>query len=117
MGHTGQQCDSAGTHAEQTGRVIVGFEKVCLEERPELVVVAGDVNATMACSIVAAKLLIPSAHIEAGPLSFDRTMPEEINRIVTDRLSDLLLTPSADGDENLLREGADPARIRRVGTR
>ena len=105
----------SGSHAEQTAKVMVGFEKICLEERPDLVVVAGDVNSTMACSIVAAKLIVPSAHIEAGLRSFDRTMPEEINRIVTDRLSDLLLTPSADGDENLLREGADPARIHRVG--
>jgi UDP-N-acetylglucosamine 2-epimerase (non-hydrolysing) len=105
----------SGSHAEQTARVMVGFEKVCLQEKPDLVVVAGDVNSTMACAIVAAKLLIPSAHIEAGLRSFDLTMPEEVNRIVTDRLSELLLTPSPDGDENLLREGADPRRIHRVG--
>jgi UDP-N-acetylglucosamine 2-epimerase (non-hydrolysing) len=105
----------SGTHAEQTAKVLVGFEKVLLEERPDLVVVAGDVNSTLACALAAAKLAIPSAHIEAGLRSFDRTMPEEINRIVTDRLAELLLTPSPDADEHLLREGTDPARIHRVG--
>ena len=105
----------SGSHAEQTAKVMVGFEKICLEERPDLVVVAGDVNSTLACALVAAKLRIPSAHIEAGLRSFDRTMPEEVNRIVTDRLSELLLTPSADADEHLLREGTEPARIHRVG--
>ncbi len=105
----------SGSHAEQTAKVMVGFEKICLEERPDLVVVAGDVNSTLACAIDCAKLRIPCAHVEAGLRSFDLDMPEEVNRIVTDRLCDLLLTPSADGDENLLREGTPPERIFRVG--
>ncbi len=105
----------SGSHAEQTAKVMIGFEKLLLEERPDLVVVAGDINSTLACALVAAKLQLPSAHVEAGLRSFDRTMPEEVNRIVTDRLSELLLTPSADADEHLLREGTDPARIHRVG--
>ncbi len=105
----------SGSHAEQTAKVMVGFEEVCKEKRPDLVVVAGDVNSTMACAIDCAKLFIPCAHVEAGLRSFDLKMPEEINRIVTDRLCDILLTPSADGDENLRREGTDPGRIFRVG--
>jgi UDP-N-acetylglucosamine 2-epimerase (non-hydrolysing) len=91
------------------------FEKVCLAERPDLVVVVGDVNSTVAAALVAAKLLIPVAHVEAGLRSGDRTMPEEINRIVTDRLSDLLLTPSPDGNENLREEGVPPDKIHLVG--
>jgi UDP-N-acetylglucosamine 2-epimerase (non-hydrolysing) len=105
----------SGTHAEQTGRVMMGFEKVCLDERPDLVMVAGDVNSTMACAIDAAKLRIPCAHLEAGLRSFDLAMPEEVNRIVTDRLCEILLTPSADADENLRREGTAPERVFRVG--
>jgi len=105
----------SGSHAEQTARVMVEFEKVCLLERPDLVVVAGDVNSTMACAIDAAKLGIPCAHVEAGLRSFDRTMPEEINRIVCDSLCELLFTPSADGDENLRREGRPESAIHRVG--
>jgi UDP-N-acetylglucosamine 2-epimerase (non-hydrolysing) len=105
----------SGTHAEQTGRIMVEFEKVCLEHQPDLVVVVGDVNSTMACSIVAAKLLIPVAHVEAGLRSFDRTMPEEINRLVTDALARLLFTTSRDADENLKREGIDPQKIHFVG--
>jgi UDP-N-acetylglucosamine 2-epimerase (non-hydrolysing) len=105
----------SGSHAAQTARVMIGFEDVCLAEKPDLVVVVGDVNSTMAAAIVAAKLLIPIAHVEAGLRSFDRTMPEEINRIVTDRLADLLLTPSADGDEHLLAEGVPRERIHLVG--
>jgi UDP-N-acetylglucosamine 2-epimerase (non-hydrolysing) len=105
----------SGSHAEQTAKVMVGFEQICLAERPDLVVVAGDVNSTMACAIDCAKLRIPCAHVEAGLRSFDLDMPEEVNRIVTDRLCDLLFTPSADGDENLLREGTPPGRIFRVG--
>jgi UDP-N-acetylglucosamine 2-epimerase (non-hydrolysing) len=105
----------SGSHAEQTAKVMVGFEQLCLAERPDLVVVAGDVNSTMACAIDCAKLRIPCAHVEAGLRSFDPDMPEEVNRIVTDRLCDILLTPSADGDENLLREGTPPERIFRVG--
>jgi UDP-N-acetylglucosamine 2-epimerase (non-hydrolysing) len=105
----------SGSHAEQTAKVMVGFEQLCLEEKPDLVVVAGDVNSTMACAIDCAKLQIPCAHVEAGLRSFDLAMPEEINRIVTDRLCEILLTPSPDGDENLLAEGTQPERIFRVG--
>ena len=105
----------SGTHAEQTARVMVEFEKVCLRERPDLVVVAGDVNSTVACALDAAKLHIPCAHIEAGLRSNDWQMPEEVNRVVTDRLCHILLTPSPDGDENLLREGTPKERIFRVG--
>ena len=105
----------SGTHAEQTARIMVEFEKVCMREKPDLVVVVGDVNSTMACTIVAAKLLIPVAHVEAGLRSFDRTMPEEINRLVTDALADVLFTTSRDADENLKREGVDPKKIHFVG--
>jgi UDP-N-acetylglucosamine 2-epimerase (non-hydrolysing) len=105
----------SGTHAEQTARVMTSFEKVCLDERPDWVVVVGDVNSTMACTLVAAKLLIPVAHVEAGLRSNDRTMPEEINRIVTDALADVLFTTSRDADENLKREGVDPSKIFFVG--
>jgi UDP-N-acetylglucosamine 2-epimerase (non-hydrolysing) len=105
----------SGSHAEQTARVMTAFEPVCLRENPEWVVVVGDVNSTMACTLVASKLGIKTAHVEAGLRSFDRTMPEEINRLVTDALADLLLTPSADADENLKREGVDPSKIRLVG--
>ena len=100
----------SGTHAEQTARVMVEFEKVCIREKPDLVVVVGDVNSTMACTIVAAKLLIPVAHVEAGLRSFDRAMPEEINRLVTDALADILFTTSRDADENLKREGVDASK-------
>ena len=105
----------SGTHAKQTARIMVEFEKVCMAEKPNLVVVVGDVNSTMACTIVAAKLLIPVAHVEAGLRSFDGTMPEEINRLVTDVLSNLLFTTSRDADENLKREGIDPSKIHFVG--
>ena len=91
----------SGSHAEQTGKVMIELEKVFAAERPDLISVVGDVNSTVAAALVAAKMLIPIAHVEAGLRSFDRSMPEEINRIVTDRLADLLLTPSPDGDENL----------------
>jgi UDP-N-acetylglucosamine 2-epimerase (non-hydrolysing) len=105
----------SGSHAVQTAAVMVGFEKVCLAEKPDWVVVFGDVNSTVACTLVAVKLGIRVAHVEAGLRSGDRTMPEEINRIVTDSIADLLLTPSADGNENLRREGVPGARIRLVG--
>ena len=105
----------SGSHAEQTAKVLVGFEKVCLEEKPDLVVVAGDVNSTLACAIDAAKALVPCAHVEAGLRSFDLRMPEEVNRIVTDRLCEILLTPSADADQNLRAEGTPEERIFRVG--
>ena len=105
----------SASHAVQTAKVMTAFEEVCLAERPDLVVVVGDVNSTMAASIVAAKLQIPIAHVEAGLRSFDRTMPEEINRIVTDRLADLLLTPSRDGNQNLIAEGTPVEKIHLVG--
>ena len=105
----------SASHAQQTARVMMEFEAVVLREAPALVVVVGDVNSTMAATLVASKLGVPVAHVEAGLRSFDRTMPEEINRIVTDAIADLLLTPSRDGDENLLREGVDISRIRLVG--
>ena len=105
----------SASHALQTAKVMIAFEEICLADRPDLVVVVGDVNSTMAASLVAAKLLIPIAHVEAGLRSFDRTMPEEINRIVTDRLADLLLTPSRDGDENLRAEGTPEEKIHLVG--
>jgi UDP-N-acetylglucosamine 2-epimerase (non-hydrolysing) len=105
----------SGTHAEQTAMVMMAYEKLCLESPPNVVVVVGDVNSTMACTLAAVKLGIRVAHLEAGLRSGDRSMPEEINRIVTDSLADLLWTPSRDADENLLREGVDPARISRVG--
>lgn len=105
----------SGSHAWQTAQIMTRFEEVVIRQRPDWVVVYGDVNSTIACALVSAKLGIPIAHVEAGLRSFDRTMPEEINRILTDRIADLLLTPSPDGDENLLREGVDPNRIRLVG--
>lgn len=105
----------SGSHARQTAEIMLRFEKVCLEHNPDWVVVVGDVNSTMACTLVASKLHIRVAHIEAGLRSFDRTMPEEINRLVTDALADLLFTPSEDADENLLREGVLPEKIKRVG--
>ena len=105
----------SGTHARQTADIMASFEPVLLERKPDMVLVYGDVNSTVAAALVCAKLLIPVAHVEAGLRSFDRTMPEEVNRIVTDRLADVLFTPSADGDENLLREGVSPKKIHRVG--
>jgi UDP-N-acetylglucosamine 2-epimerase (non-hydrolysing) len=105
----------SGSHAEQTAEIMVRFEKICLEEKPDWIVVVGDVNSTMACTLVAAKLCLKVAHVEAGLRSFDRTMPEEINRLVTDALADLLLTPSEDADQNLLKEGVPGNKIKRVG--
>ena len=105
----------SGTHGDQTGKVLVGFEQVLMERRPDLVVVAGDVNSTLACALAAAKLGVPVAHLEAGLRSEDWTMPEEINRVLTDRMSDVLLTHSPEAEPNLLREGIDPARIHYVG--
>jgi UDP-N-acetylglucosamine 2-epimerase (non-hydrolysing) len=144
----------SGTHAEQTGKIMMAYEKVLMEKQPDLVVVVGDVNSTMACTLAASKIVYPKisdkrrvtsdenplpsiqfaselsslqafqralghrpliAHLEAGLRSFDRTMPEEINRIVTDALADILWTPSPDGDENLLREGIGAENIHRVG--
>lgn len=105
----------SGTHGEQTAGVLTAYEKLCLEARPDWTIVVGDVNSTMAATLAAKKLLIPVAHLEAGLRSFDRTMPEEQNRLVTDSLADLLWTPSPDADENLAREGVPPDRIDRVG--
>ena len=105
----------SGTHAEQTAGVMVAYEAICLGRRPDWIVVVGDVNSTLACTLVAAKLCIPLAHLEAGLRSRDRTMPEEVNRIVTDALADVLWTPSPDGDENLRGEGVAEERIERVG--
>jgi len=105
----------SGSHAYQTAKVMVEFEKVCQEHKPSMVVVVGDVNSTVACSMVCAKERIPCAHVEAGLRSFDRDMPEEINRLVTDAIADYLLTPSPDGDYNLRNEGVSENRIVRVG--
>src|SRR5262249_747567 len=105
----------SASHAVQTARIMIEFEKVCLAERPDLVVVVGDVNSTIAASLVASKLLVRVAHVEAGLRSRDRTMPEEVNRIVTDHLSDVLLTPSRDANRNLLAEGVPEERIHLVG--
>ena len=105
----------SGTHAEQTARVMLALEPVVASERPDVVVVVGDVNSTMAAAIVAAKLGIAVAHVEAGLRSRDRAMPEELNRLVTDQLADLLLTTSRDADANLVAEGVGPERIFFVG--
>jgi UDP-N-acetylglucosamine 2-epimerase (non-hydrolysing) len=105
----------SGSHAEQTGGVMIAYEKVALADRPDWLVVVGDVNSTAACTLVAAKLGIRVVHLEAGLRSRDRAMPEEVNRLMTDVLADVLWTPSPDADENLLAEGVDPARISRVG--
>ena len=105
----------SGTHAEQTGNVMIAYEKVLTKEKPDLVVVVGDVNSTIAATLAAVKLGIKTAHLEAGLRSFDRTMPEEINRIVTDSISDYLWTPSPDGDENLIKAGISKEKITQVG--
>ena len=105
----------SGTHAEQTGKIMVEFERVIRNEHPDLVVVFGDVNSTLACSVTAKKLVIPVAHVEAGLRSNDMSMPEEINRKVTDAISDILFTPSKDGDENLIQEGVERSKIYFVG--
>jgi UDP-N-acetylglucosamine 2-epimerase (non-hydrolysing) len=135
--HTGQHYDSAmsevffrqlelplpdfnlgvgsGTHAQQTAGIMLALEPVLLERTPDLVLVYGDVNSTVAAALVSSKLRIRIGHVEAGLRSFDRSMPEEVNRVLTDQISDLLFTPSSDGDENLAREGIDPVRVHRVG--
>ena len=105
----------SGTHACQTGQIMMAFEDVCLGEKPELILVVGDVNSTIACSLVASKLHIPVAPVEAGLRSFDRKMPEEINRMVTDILSTYLFTTCEEANENLLREGMAPEKIFLVG--
>jgi UDP-N-acetylglucosamine 2-epimerase (non-hydrolysing) len=135
--HTGQHYDSAmsqvffrelempepdcnlevgsGSHAQQTAAVMLAFEPVLLERKPDLVLVYGDVNSTVSAALVCAKLGVRVGHVEAGLRSRDRGMPEEINRLLTDQLSDLLFTPSSDADENLRREGIDPAKVHLVG--
>jgi UDP-N-acetylglucosamine 2-epimerase (non-hydrolysing) len=105
----------SASHAVQTANVMIGLEKVFLEKKPRMVMVVGDVNSTMAAALVASKLLIPVAHVEAGLRSRDWTMPEEVNRVVTDAICDLLLTPSPDGDDNLLAEGKPREKIVCVG--
>ena len=105
----------SSSQAQQTAQVMTKIEPVLIEQKPDTVVVYGDVNSTVAAALVATKLGIEVAHVEAGLRSFDRTMPEEINRVVTDRIADLLFTPSEDGDENLLREGVSPENIHRIG--
>jgi len=105
----------SGTHAEQTAKIMISLEKEIFDNRPDLIVVFGDVNSTLAASVVASKLMVPVAHVEAGLRSFDRTMPEEINRIVTDILSDLLFTTERDAIENLRREGIPDEKIHFTG--
>jgi UDP-N-acetylglucosamine 2-epimerase (non-hydrolysing) len=105
----------SGSHAVQTAQVMMRLEEIFLHQRPDWVIVYGDVNSTVAAAIVCSKLLIPIAHVEAGLRSFDRTMPEEINRVLTDQISTLLFTPSSDADENLRREGIAEERIHLVG--
>lgn len=105
----------SGSHAEQTGFTLIAFERVLLEERPDLVVVSGDVNATLACSLAASKLGVPVAHVESGLRSNDWSMPEEQNRVLTDRLSELLFTHSPEANENLVAEGIAEEKIHYVG--
>jgi UDP-N-acetylglucosamine 2-epimerase (non-hydrolysing) len=105
----------SGTHARQTASIMTRMEEVLMDDRPDLLLVYGDVNSTVAAALTCAKLLIPIGHVEAGLRSFDRAMPEEVNRLITDQLSDLLFTPSRDGDENLLREGVAKEKIHFVG--
>src|SRR6266850_7907378 len=105
----------SGSHAKQTADIMSRFEPVVLERKPDLVLVYGDVNSTVAAALVCSKLQIKVGHVEAGLRSFDRGMPEEINRLVTDQLADLLFTPSEDGDQNLAREGIPASKVYRVG--
>ena len=105
----------SGSHAEQMGGVMIAYEKICIEHRPDWIIVVGDVNSTAACAMVGAKLWIPVVHLEAGLRSRDRHMPEEINRLVTDAIADVLWTPSADADENLLNEGVSADTIDMIG--
>jgi UDP-N-acetylglucosamine 2-epimerase (non-hydrolysing) len=105
----------SGSHAQQTAQIISRFEAVVLERRPDLVLVYGDVNSTVAAALVCAKLGVTLGHVEAGLRSFDRTMPEEINRLLTDQLADMLFTPSPDGNSNLAHEGIEEAKVHLVG--
>lgn len=103
------------SHARQTAAIMVKFEELVNEIKPDLVLVYGDINSTVAAAIVCSKLLIPFAHVEAGLRSFDRRMPEEINRLITDRLADMLFTPSKDGNDNLIKEGTPKSKIHFIG--
>ncbi len=105
----------SGSHAEQTGRIMLAFEKVLLQTKPDLILVVGDVNSTIACALTAVKMGIKIAHVEAGLRSFDRSMPEEINRLLTDAISDFLFTTCRDAEVNLSREGIAPEKIFFVG--
>ncbi len=105
----------SGSHAQQTAQIISRFEPVVAERKPDMVLVYGDVNSTVAAALVCAKLQVPVAHVEAGLRSFDRSMPEEINRLLTDQISSLLFTPSPDGNENLAREGVAAEKVHLVG--
>jgi UDP-N-acetylglucosamine 2-epimerase (non-hydrolysing) len=105
----------SGTHAEQTGKIMIEFEKVSMAEKPSLVIVVGDVNSTLATALAAAKLHIPVAHIESGLRSYDKTMPEEVNRLLTDHISDYLFTTSEYDNRNLKKEGIPRDKIFRVG--
>lgn len=105
----------SGSHAEQTAKIMVAYEQVCIQEKPDIVLVVGDVNSTLACSIVAKKLSIEVAHVEAGLRSFDLSMPEEINRMVTDSISDYFFVTEKQGKENLLQEGKPESKIHFVG--
>jgi len=105
----------SGSHAQQTAEIMVRFERVILQQKPDLLLVYGDVNSTIATALVAAKMGVRVGHVEAGLRSWDRSMPEEINRVLTDQISDQLFTPSEGADENLMREGIDPTKIFRVG--
>ena len=104
-----------GSHAEQTGKVMIEFEKEVIKLKPDLVLVVGDVNSTLACSIVAKKLHIPVVHVEAGLRSFDREMPEELNRLVTDSISDFFFVTEDSGEKHLLHDGVEPAKIHFTG--
>lgn len=105
----------SGSHGEQTGKTLMAYERVCLEQPPDWTIVVGDVNATLACTLAATKIGIRVGHVEAGLRSRDRAMPEEINRVLTDAVADLLWTPSADANDNLAAEGIPAARIELVG--
>lgn len=105
----------SGSHAQQTAKIMIAFEPIIERENPDLLLVAGDVNSTLACALVAVKLGVPVAHVEAGLRSFDWTMPEEINRILTDRISSILFAPSQDAVHNLISEGVDASKIAFVG--
>ncbi len=106
---------ASGSHAEQTGKTMMRFEKVLVEQRPDLVIVVGDVNSTLACALASSKLRVPIAHVEAGLRSFDRAMPEEINRLLTDAISDYLFVTERSGQDNLLKEGIPSEKIFLVG--